>query len=219
MPTPLAATRPDPYKEYTLSLSDGFNTYFGSQLRGLIPPPEVIRHRSGGDPTTSIKSPGRLKYEPITLSRGVTNNQSFSDWAGQVAAEFSESGVSEYRDGGDSDGSPRKLTGQSDDDQITLKRGIVQDQSLSNWADSVSSYGSHPGSEVSPANFRKDIILQFYNEAGQLVIRYQMNPRRVLEFRGQRGVFYHPVLSGRLREQLAEIFQSSLDAQETSATR
>jgi phage tail-like protein len=45
---------------------------------------EVNRHRSGGDPSTSRKSPGRTEYEAITLERGVTHDQAFEQWANKV---------------------------------------------------------------------------------------------------------------------------------------
>ena len=223
MQTSLGSTRPDPYEDYTFSLSDGVNTYFGSKLTGLIPPLEVVRHRSGGDPSTSFKSPGRVKYESITLNRGGATDRSFSAWAGQIATLLSSPDASDYRDGGAGNLSPRKLTGRNEFDEITLNRGIVQDQSFSNWAKGVQSYGSNPGSEVSLANFRKNIILQFYNEAGQLVVRYQISPHRILEFRGgSHNVFYHTLFPGGARrrpEQLAGIFERSLDAQKTSGPR
>ena len=38
----------------------------------------------------------------------------------------------------------------------------------------VWNFGAGLGSEVSLANFRKDIYLEFYNEAGQLVIAYKI---------------------------------------------
>ena len=36
------------------------------------------------------------------------------------------------------------------------------------------SFGGGLGAEVSLANFRKDIYLEFYNEAGQLVLAYKI---------------------------------------------
>jgi phage tail-like protein len=42
------------------------------------------------------------------------------------------------------------------------------------WAGLVWNYGSALGSEVSLANFRKNIYLEFYNEAGQLVMAYKI---------------------------------------------
>ena len=39
-----------------------------------------------------------------------------------------------------------------------------------NWANGVWDFGAGPGSEVAPKNFRKDIILELYNEAGHLTI-------------------------------------------------
>ena len=46
--------------------------------------PEVVEHREGGDPSTSRKSPGRTKYDAITLERGVTNDVEFEQWANKV---------------------------------------------------------------------------------------------------------------------------------------
>jgi phage tail-like protein len=45
---------------------------------------EVIEHREGGDPSTSRKSPGLTKFQPIVLKRGVTRDQEFENWANLV---------------------------------------------------------------------------------------------------------------------------------------
>jgi phage tail-like protein len=45
---------------------------------------EIIEYRSGGDPLSVRKLPGRTKYEPITLQRGVTSDPGFSQWAAGV---------------------------------------------------------------------------------------------------------------------------------------
>jgi phage tail-like protein len=47
----------------------------------LAKSPEVVKHREGGDPGASIKAPGRDKYDPITLKRGVTQDTGFASWA------------------------------------------------------------------------------------------------------------------------------------------
>jgi len=57
--------RLDPYKDFFLRLRDGNRTYFGSKRTGLIPPSEVVKHRAGGDPSTSYKSPGRNNMMPL----------------------------------------------------------------------------------------------------------------------------------------------------------
>ena len=82
---------------------------------------ELVEHREGGDPSTSRKSPGRTKYEAVTLERGVTHDTEFEKWANKV------------------------------------------------W-----NYGSGLGAEVSLQDFRKDIILEIYNEAGQLAVAYKI---------------------------------------------
>lgn len=45
---------------------------------------------------------------------------------------------------------------------------------MENWANKVWSFGAGPGAEVSLKDFRKDIILELYNEAGQLVVTYKI---------------------------------------------
>jgi phage tail-like protein len=75
----------------------------------------------GGDPSTSRKSPGRTKYEAVTLERGVTHDQEFERWANKV------------------------------------------------W-----NFGAGLGAEVSLKDFRKDISIEVYNEAGQKVLAYSL---------------------------------------------
>ena len=55
-----------------------------SKMTALKRTTEVVKYRSGGDPSTSHKSPGRTKYEAITLERGVTQDPGFDSWASQV---------------------------------------------------------------------------------------------------------------------------------------
>jgi phage tail-like protein len=66
-----------------------FNVYFAqsttpvaivSKVTGLKRSTDVIEYKSGGDPIIR-KSPGRTKYEPITLERGVTFSTDLEDWA------------------------------------------------------------------------------------------------------------------------------------------
>src|SRR5215475_7104161 len=57
---------------------------------------------------------------------------------------------------------------------ITLERGLTQVMVFHDWAVLVWNFGAGLGSEVSLANFRKDIYLELYNEAGQLVIAYKI---------------------------------------------
>jgi len=114
--------RMDPYKNFKFRLKwDGQYVAGISKMSALKRTTEVVEHRSGGDPSTAHKSPGRQKYEAITFERGLTQDLNFHGWAGLV------------------------------------------------W-----NFGAALGSEVSLANFRKDIYLEFYNEAGQLVIAYKI---------------------------------------------
>ena len=79
----------------------------------------------------------------------------------------------EHRSGGDSS-SARKSPGRTEYEAITLERGVTHDTEFENWANSVWNYGSGLGSEMALSKFRKDIILELYNEAGQIVIAYKI---------------------------------------------
>ena len=92
-----------------------------SKVSALKRTTEVVEHREGGDPSTSRKSPGRTKYEAVTLERGVTHDVDFEQWANKV------------------------------------------------W-----NFGSGLGAEVSLKDFRKDILIEVYNEAGQLALAYKV---------------------------------------------
>ncbi len=123
-------TRFDPYKNFKFRLKwDGQYVAGVSKVSALKRTTETVKHRDGGDPSTSRKSPGRTEYEAITLERGVTHDAAFEAWAAKV------------------------------------------------WQ-----IGATLGSEVSLADFRKDVILDFYNEAGQLAISYKIYRAWVSEY-------------------------------------
>lgn len=110
-------TRFDPYKSFKFRVKwDGKFVAGISRVSGLRRTTEVVVHREGGDPSTSRKSPGLTKYEPITLERGVTHDPEFEKWANEVLL-----------------------------------------------------LGAGAGAEASLKNFRKDIVIELHNEAGQLV--------------------------------------------------
>jgi phage tail-like protein len=116
------ATRFDPYKNFKFRLKwDGKYVAGVSKVGPLKKSTEVVKHREGGDPSSSRKSPGRTEFDAITLERGVTHDVAFEQWANKV------------------------------------------------W-----NYGSGLGKEVSLKDFRKDVILEMYNEAGQLAISYNI---------------------------------------------
>lgn len=110
----------DPYKNFKFRVKwDGKYVAGISKVSGLKRTTEVVKHREGGDPSTSRKSPGKTEYESITLERGVTHDPEFERWASKV------------------------------------------------W-----NYGAGLGRETSLRDFRKDLIIELYNEAGQLAISY-----------------------------------------------
>lgn len=116
------AQRFDPYKNFKFRVKwDGQYVAGVSKVSSLKRTTEVVEHREGGDPSTGRKSPGRNKFDAITLERGVTHDAAFSQWASKV------------------------------------------------WQ-----VGAGLGAEVSLKDFRKDIIIEVYNEAGQLALAYKV---------------------------------------------
>jgi len=131
-PFSVNAQRFDPYKNFKFRVFWVGNTtpVAGiSKVGSLKRTTEVVKHREGGDPSSSRKSPGRTEYEAITLERGVTHDKEFEQWANKV------------------------------------------------W-----NFGSGLGAEVSLKDFRKDIIIELYNETGQPVLRYKVYRCWVSEF-------------------------------------
>jgi phage tail-like protein len=78
-----------------------------------------------------------------------------------------------HRGGGDPSAT-RKSPGQTSFEPITLERGVTHDTDFEDWANRVHRFGGGPGSEMSLATFRKDIIIDFFNEAGQKVLSYKI---------------------------------------------
>lgn len=112
----------DPYKNFKFRVKiDGKFVAGISKVSGLKRTTEVVRHREGGDPSSSRKSPGRTEFEAVTLERGVTHDLDFERWAAKV------------------------------------------------W-----NFGAGLGAETSLKDFRKDIIIEVYNEAGQLALSYKL---------------------------------------------
>src|SRR4029078_3835499 len=68
----------------------------------------------------------------------------------------------------------RKSPGRSEYEAVTLERGVTHDLDFERWATKVWSFGAGLGAESSLKDFRKDIILEVYNEAGQLALAYKL---------------------------------------------
>jgi phage tail-like protein len=87
MPTAKKGRGPvDPYRNYTFRVKwDGQVVAGVRHVSALTRTCEVLDFREGGDSGTSVKIPGRTKYEAITLERGVAHDSAFDSWASQVA--------------------------------------------------------------------------------------------------------------------------------------
>ena len=99
----------------------------------------------------------------------------------KVSALTRTTEVVEHREGGDPS-TVRKSPGQTKYEPITLERGVTHDEEFEKWAAKVWNLGSGLGAEVSLKNFRKNMILEFYNEAGQLAIAYKIYNAWVSEY-------------------------------------
>jgi phage tail-like protein len=101
-------------------------------------------------------------------------------WDGKYVAGLSKMSalkrtteVIEHREGGDPNIS-RKSPGRTGYEAIVLERGITHDLEFEKWANKVWKFGAGLGSEVSLKDFRKDITIEIYNEAGQLALAYRV---------------------------------------------
>jgi phage tail-like protein len=101
-------------------------------------------------------------------------------WDGRYVAGVSKVGalkrttdVVDHREGGDPS-MVRKSPAQTKWEAITLERGVTHDPEFEKWANKVWNFNSGLGNEVSLADFRKNITIEFYNEAGQLAISYNV---------------------------------------------
>jgi phage tail-like protein len=74
-----------------------------------------------------------------------------------------------HRDGADPS-HERKSPGKSTFDAVTLERGVTHDPAFEAWANLVHSLES----PISLRNFRKDVIVDVFNEAGQKVLSYKL---------------------------------------------
>ncbi len=79
----------------------------------------------------------------------------------------------EHRSGGDPS-TVHKSPGQTKYEAITLERGVTHDTEFEKWANKVWNFGSGLGSEVSLKDFRKDLTIEVYNEAGQVALAYNV---------------------------------------------
>ncbi len=133
-PFTVNATRHDPYKNFKFRLMwDGRYVAGISKVSTLKRTTEVVKHREGGDESTSRKSPGRTEYEAITCERGVTHDLEFERWANRV------------------------------------------------WS-YQNAQAQMPDKEVSLKDFRKNITIDVFNEAGQKVLSYSVFRAWVSEY-------------------------------------
>lgn len=100
----------------------------------------------------------------------------------KVSALMRTTSVVEFREGGDP-ATPRKMPGQTTFAAITLERGVTHDTTFLRWANKVWNFGAGLGAESSLQDFRKDVILNLYNEAGQLALSYKIYRAWVSEFK------------------------------------
>jgi phage tail-like protein len=88
-------TRIDPYKNFKFRVTvDGQPVAGVSKVSGLKRTTEVVTHRDGGDLSTKRHSPGVTSFEPVTLERGITYDETFESWASSVYSVQGDAGMS-----------------------------------------------------------------------------------------------------------------------------
>jgi phage tail-like protein len=75
---------------------------------------------------------------------------------------------------GSAPSSAQRSPGQTTYEPIVLERGRTHDREFETWANKVWSLGAGPGAESSLGDFRKDILVEMYNEAGQAVLAWKV---------------------------------------------
>ncbi|HET7536470.1 MAG TPA: phage tail protein [Candidatus Didemnitutus sp.] len=112
-------------------------------------------------------------------------------WDGKYVAGISKCSalkrtteVIKHREGG-APSSDHKSPGRTSYEAVTLERGVTHDTEFEKWANKVWKFQNGLGKETSLKDFRKDITLEVYNEAGQLVIAYHIYRCWVSEFQAQ----------------------------------
>ncbi|MFI1255309.1 phage tail protein [Streptomyces netropsis] len=90
--------------------------------------------------------------------------------------------VVKHRDGGDP-GTSRKLPGRTEYEAITLERGCTADTAFEEWANKAWSLRKSTGGlETSLKDFRRDLIIDVFDEAGQQVLSYSVHDCWVSEY-------------------------------------
>ncbi|MDB5962111.1 MAG: phage tail protein [Massilia sp.] len=95
--------------------------------------------------------------------------------------------VIKQRPGGDPS-TARMSPGQTEYEPITLERGVTHDPNFEIWANEVWDHSNAANGDdasnqiVSLKDFRKDIIIELYNGAGQKVLAYKVYRCWVMEY-------------------------------------
>jgi len=97
-------------------------------------------------------------------------------WDGQYVAGLSKMSALKrttepvtHREGGDPS-HERKSPGKTTYDAVTLERGVTHDPAFEAWAGLIHSLDS----PISLKGFRKDVIVDVFNEADQMVLSYKL---------------------------------------------
>ncbi len=91
----------------------------------------------------------------------------------RVTGLMRNTAIIDHREGGDPSTS-RKSPGLTEYQPVRLERGLTDDTAFEDWANLVWRLGEALGSESSLNEFRKDVRIELYNEAGQLVRAYNV---------------------------------------------
>lgn len=128
---------------------------------------EFTRNQSRFDPYKNFKF--RIKWE----GRYVAGVSKVSPLTSRAAAREPSAGDAS---------SSRRSPGRTKFAAITLERGVTRDVEFERWANKGRTLGSDPGTEVASQDFRRDLVIEVYDEAGRLTLAYKVFRCWVSEF-------------------------------------
>lgn len=107
-------------------------------------------------------------------------------WDGQYVAGLTKmtalkrtTEMTEFREAGENITS-RKLPGKTSYEAVTLEAGVTYDTAFEDWANLVNDFASH--SVTSLGDFRKNITVDIFNEAGKKALSYHLYRAWVSEY-------------------------------------
>jgi len=133
--------------------------------------------------------PDKFRYDPyknFKFKIKYLDSNEYVAGISKVSGLKRKTEVVTHRVGGDPSSS-RKSPGRTEYDPISLERGVTHDVEFERWANKVWNFSppnpkAASGQEVSLKDFRKDLVIELFNETGAPALRYVVYRCWVSEF-------------------------------------